>query len=261
MNLQRASRRAQRSAWRAMGRLRQAAHNQRIEYRQPDIDLPIRHLISPLRYDVLVRQEFIRLMIVEWTTYEADIEAFLELARQQDYYIWFREVATFHIGIENPGDREALDRAFRRRVHKTGRLVGEFARTGYRPVYPITIQETDTPHTTGTGKTLHKRFHLVDGCHRLALLHMIGVPALPPTHYRLIPREEAPVDNTTHLVRTLGLSPARYYRFLSMSYGSGVAHDDRASLLDDVATNQPHLLEELRSVLAVDERELGQTRT
>ena len=77
-------------------------------YRPGSEALVIDELISPLRYDVLVRSQLFELLAAERACFDRSPDAFVDLARQTDYHRWFTVVAVHAIGIA--GQPEAGDR-------------------------------------------------------------------------------------------------------------------------------------------------------
>ena len=91
-----------------------------------------------------------------------------------------------------------------------------------------------------------------DGCHRLALLLVVGVRALEPETYKVkICRKWSPLDYTHSLIRLLDLNPRDYLDFVASGY-SDRSFQTRRELRDWVATNTPERLGELDSVIAAD---------
>ena len=213
--------------------------------------LPIDELISPLRYDVVVREQYLHYVADHLDLYGADPEAFLAGSRRQPYHAWFRSVAIHRIRPGTTG-QDALDRAFRERVHKTVRLYLAITGFGFDDRYPVVIGDAGPVVTTDTGKVLSGRLYPTDGCHRLALLRFTGYRHLPPSFYRLQSTPGwRPPDNTHTLIDALGLTGPEYFSFLSAGY-AGEACRDRASLLEYVAARHPDRLGELHRVILID---------
>jgi hypothetical protein len=219
-----------------------------------DEPLDIDRLISPLRYDVLVRERYLRFLEVNRNLYDGDFDAYVELARGEPYYAWFCAVAIHRIrpGKDNRGAE--LEVAFRERLRKTTALADAITARGFDPQYPIIVRTAGPVAVTDTGKSVAGRLFPSDGCHRLALLRLAGHRQLPPALYRI--RSEAgwqPPDNTGTLITALGLTPAEYFEFLSLGYSSGL-HRDADALLADVPA--PADAAELRRIIAVDSSRL-----
>src|SRR5581483_7345300 len=214
-----------------------------------DHPLDIDRLISPLRYEVLVREEYFRFLGDHLDLYHDDLEAFTALAHREPYYAWFRTVAIHRIRPGAAGGAE-LEDAFRERLAKTTRLFLGFSERGFDPRYPIVLRTAGPVAETETGKSVRGRLFPSDGCHRLALLRLTGHRRLQPEWYRIrTERGWQPPDNTGTLITALGLSPAAYFEFLSLGYTAGV-HDNQDDLLDEVAL--PADADELRRIVAVD---------
>ncbi len=212
----------------------------------------IERLVCPLRYDVQVRLEFIRLLRDEWTRYDRDLNGFLEHPAAADYFVWFREVACARFHPEVYRREPAVRRRFRERVHATARLWRSLERDGYRLSRPIRLLSGETVELVN-GKALATRLFAGDGCHRMACLWLSGRSHLEPRHYEVeVRRRLEPLDNTAILIRALPLDGRAYLEFLSRFYCDGAALDSVDALLRDVAAHRPELLSELESVLAAD---------
>jgi len=218
--------------------------------RTGDEPLDVDRLISPLRYDVLVRAGYLWFLERHRELHDRDFDAYVALARRQPYYAWFRTVAIHRIRPGTPDGGEELEQAFRERLRKTTRLADGFAARGFDPDHPIILRSAGPVAVTDTGKSVAGRLFPSDGCHRLALLRLTGHRRVPPEWYRI--REERgwqPPDNTGTLITALGLTPAEYVEFLSLGYTS-TRHRDVDALLADAAT--PADAAELRRIIAVD---------
>jgi len=211
-----------------------------------DID----RLISPLRYDVLVRAGYFWFLERHRGLYDRDFDAYVETARRQPYYTWFRTVAIHHIRPGTPDGSREMEMAFRERLRRTTRLADAFEARGFDADHPIILRSAGPVALTDTGKSVAGRLFPSDGCHRLALLRLSGHRCVPPEWYRIRAGHGwQPPDNTGTLVGALGLSRAQYVEFLSLGYCS-TRHRDVAGLLADVA--DPAEATELRRILAVD---------
>ena len=79
----------------------------RLAYQPGREPIPIDHLVSPLRYDIVVRQRYLELVRERRSLAEEDFEAFMELSRRQPYFTWFTRVV---IPNRNPRNRpQVLD--------------------------------------------------------------------------------------------------------------------------------------------------------
>ena len=130
--------------------------------------LDIDRLISPLRYDVLVRERYLRFLEVNRGLYDRDFEAYVELARAEPYYAWFCAVAIHRIRPGKDSRGVELEAAFRERLRKTTALADAIASQGFDPQYPIIVRTAGPVAVTDTGKSVAGRLFPSDGCHRLA---------------------------------------------------------------------------------------------
>lgn len=220
--------------------------------------IEIERLVCPLRYDVWVRLEFIRLLRDEWALYERDLNGFLEHPAAAAYLVWFREVVCARFHPEVYRREAAVRRRFRERVRATARLWRSLERDGFRLSRPIQLLSGEAVEMVN-GKAVATRVFAGDGCHRMACLWLSGRSRLEPRHYELeVRRRLEPLDNTAILIRALPLDRRAYLGFLSRFYCDGAALDSVDALLRDVAARKPDLLPELESVLAADLGAVGQ---
>jgi hypothetical protein len=214
--------------------------------------VPIDDLLSPLRYDILVRERYFALLRERRALAADDFGAFIELSRQHPYYAWFTQVVIPEYRSEMVGDAERVDAAFERRVRGCIELHDAFESAGYDKRRPIILRTGRQIAPTLTGKRLARRMYAGDGCHRLACLRAAGVEVLEPGMYRLHVAEVlTPRDDTALLLRLMAINPREYFSFLSLSYADSEFHSEEA-LLEHVGSTDPGRLQELQQVIAVD---------
>jgi hypothetical protein len=224
----------------------------RLAYQPGREAIPIDQLVSPLRYDIVVREQYFAVLRDQRALAEEDFEAFMELSRQQPYFAWFTQIAIPSHRSELMGDEEGVDAAFERRVRGCIELHDSFESIGYDRRRPIILRTGHQIAPTSTGKRLAQRMYAGDGCHRLACLRAAGVDVLEPDMYRLhVAQVLTPRDDTALLLRVMAISPRDYFSFLSLSYADRELHTEEA-LLDHVRSTDPDRLPELQQVIAVD---------
>jgi hypothetical protein len=215
--------------------------------------LEIERLISPLRYDVLVRGQYFDFCEARLGALERDFAAHVAASRAHPYYVWFRAVACAIRMPELLADEAALERAFAARVRRSVELLQSFRARGFDASEPLLLASGRSIEPTDTGKRMAGPFFAGDGCHRLALLLRAGVRRLEPGWYRVRTfRRYAPRDSTARLVPALPLDRASYYAFLSLGYGSA-RHTTREALLGEVRAREPERAAELEQVITLDE--------
>ena len=222
-------------------------------YRPATEPLDLDSLISPLRYDIMVRADFFDYLSERLEDYEADFDRFAADATATTYYAWFAKVALARYRPRQARDPARVMVEFRERLHRSVRLLTSFTAGGFDLRHPISVRTAVPGALTGTGKLVPRKYYAGDGCHRLALLVRVGETSLAPSHYRVRRDPETMVvDNTQLLIRELGLTPEQYFRFLSRGYADRPYTDARA-LLNHVEERAPDRLGELRAVIAADE--------
>jgi hypothetical protein len=212
----------------------------------------IARLVCPLRYDLWVRIDFIRVLREEWSLYEADLTAFLDRPEAKAYYVWFKDVACARFQPQLSRDTRRLAPVFVERVHETARLWKSIQTNGYNPETPIRLR-AGHPVSPVNGKVINSTYYAGDGCHRMACLFVAGQTQLLPEQYEvLIQPNYCPLDNTTLLIKHLPLDRAGYLRFISDFYCEGRELDSPEAILSHVAASKPDLLAELETVFAFD---------
>ena len=250
MGLPRASRRA---AARLRQRLRSAWAGNPFRERRGVEPLDIHRLISPLRYDVLVRLQYFDFCEERLGPLERNFDAHVAASRAHPYFVWFRAVACAIRMPELLADEAALERAFAARVRRSVDLLQSFRARGFDPSEPLLLESGRRIDPTDTGKRMSGPLFTGDGCHRLALLLRAGVRRLEPDWYRVRTfRRFAPRDSTARLLPALPLDRESYFAFLSLGYASG-RHTSREALLDAVRAGAPGRAAELERVIALDE--------
>lgn len=177
-------------------------------------------LVSPLRYDILIRQRYFEFLEGHHQLYERDLPHLAELSRALPYYTWYATVVIPRYSPELRDRPDLIEQAFERRVAASAELYRSFERRGYDPAFPITLRTGREITPTETGKALARRIYAGDGCHRLALVRARGTTVLEPGTYVLKrDRRFTPLDNTSLLLRALSVDGASYREFLALSYG------------------------------------------
>jgi hypothetical protein len=212
----------------------------------------IGRLVCPLRYDLCVRIDFIRLLSEAWSLYETNLAEFLDRPESKAYYVWFKDVACARFRPQLSRDTRRLAPVFVERVHETARLWRSIQTDGYNPATPIRLR-AGHPVCPVNGKVINTAYFAGDGCHRMACLFVAGQTQLLPEQYEvLIQPNFLPLDNTTLLIRHLPLDRAGYLRFISGFYCDGRELDTPEAILSQVAASRPDLLAELETVFAFD---------
>lgn len=214
--------------------------------------VPIQRLASPLRYDLVVRRDFLALC-ADHADHggEAD-DRLTNLARSTSYWDWWTEVYCPRSAPELANDPVARGAGFVARVRASFELCRSFRERGFDASQPILLHGCERTLATDSGKQVEARLFAGDGCHRLALLWLAGQKALEPGQYRVRQqRAYAPLDNTFRLRETLREDPRAYLRFIASSY-SDFEFGDARDLADWVRANAPERTAELDSVLRAD---------
>jgi hypothetical protein len=215
--------------------------------------IDISELISPLRYDVLVRAQFFDFL---QSRPEGEPDDALMLAAQHEpYAVWFREVAMARFRPWVLRDPAVMADNFTERVLSARALLRSFHARGFDPSKPVTLRLTRWVTPSDTGAPMQRTVHVGDGGHRLAMLLQAG-RALEPSMYRLDPRPMPLIDNTAVLHRALGLTDEQYLAFVARAYTADPV-PDLAALRAVVAAQGPQAAAELEGVLTAHGRDLS----
>jgi O-antigen/teichoic acid export membrane protein len=218
-----------------------------LDQRPGTIDVILDELVSPLRYDVIVRQQFFAFLDANVDLLEEFNDLVIE-ARHEPYYIWFRDIVV--------GERtkllkgRSIDEAFADQIERVLAVRARF-NPADESWGELLLRELPAGTQTTTGKTVGPRFVPVDGCHRIALLRHHGRKILPAGTYRLVGDRQSARDNTAVLVPKLRLTEAEYLDYLAMGFDEDTP-DSFAALVAAVAADHPERSAELESVISID---------
>jgi hypothetical protein len=224
---------------------------------RPEQPIDIAQLISPLRYDVLVRAQFFDLVLEIGEDAYEDLDLVVERAQGTPYHVWWEQVAIPRFFPWISKDPAQLTASFRERVGDSVRLHRSFRARGYDPAHPIVLRGTKTATQSDTGLTIEGRLHVGDGGHRTALLLSAGQqldPAMCLVDWR--PRPFL-IDNTAILVPALGITRDDYVRYLAKGYGATPTNDLDALLADLREQDTSAGTSTAREVAAVAAKHLG----
>lgn len=214
----------------------------------------IRELATPLRYDVVIRRQFYGLLKKNEELLRNDENAFVELAKNTDYYLWFKEMWWQIVYPKWKATPQMVEQLFRERVRSSATLFFSIRKNGWNPKHPILLRSGSEILPTRSGIELRRDFYAGDGCHRLAILWEQGQEILPAEYYRVrIYKRYSPRDNT-HILRASGiLTERQYVQYLALYY-LGHTCRDRAELLAGIKRNNPERLHEVCQVLKTERR-------
>lgn len=214
--------------------------------------IKIYDLICPLRYDILVRAEFIRFLVENDYLSEGDIDNILTAPAAQRYQTWFREIAYRRRHPAHSHDENHFRERFRQRVRKVQALWKSIKTKGFDYSQPIRLKSGDVIKEIN-GKSFATRIYAGDGCHRIACLWIMGKDMLDPEEYEVATSKNyQPLDNTAVLLEKLSIPMADYLSFISRGYCEGKEINSADEILDYVEKFHPDRLEELKNVFRYD---------
>lgn len=237
-----------REAWRRIVRLREKVVTGAVIGDAVDIN----RIACPLRYDICIRIEFLRLLRDEWTLYEDDLSLFRKRPPAQAYFNWFRNVRCARYQPALMTDAARLEAGFIKRIHQTAQLWQSVKESGFDTSNPIRLW-TGRSIRSINGKKITTTLFAGDGCHRIACLYLLGWRYLEPVHYEVVIRPRfKPLDNTALLIDSKALEVSTYLRYISHFYCDGELFDSETAILQYVSDRKPEILPELESALAYD---------
>jgi len=214
--------------------------------------VPIRTLASPLRFDIEVRRDFLRICAEHLERGGECDEALTGLARESSYWLWWTDVYCPRNAPQLLADPAARGAAFGARVRASFELCRSLRDRGFDSRQPIVLKAADSVLPTDTGKIVTAPFFAGDGCHRIGLLWLSGQSELAPGQYVVKRyRELSPLDNTFPLRAAFGADPRAYLRFIGSGYGVFEPMSG-AELIARLRVSAPEREAEVRSVLRAD---------
>ncbi|MGH2838033.1 MAG: hypothetical protein ACRDJY_06765 [Thermoleophilaceae bacterium] len=181
-------------------------------------------VVSPLRYDVMIRVRHFALHAERRELFRSDFDAYERLVRSEPYFVWFEKarVPTWWPWLLD--DPEGFERAWRERLRLSAALFDSFEASGFDTAHPIELHAGRRVQETPTGKRTARALYSGDGNHRLALLLAAGHEQLHPAQYRVKRyRSLVPTDSTGFLLRETGAGWSEYRPFLELGYPSATA--------------------------------------
>jgi hypothetical protein len=211
-------------------------------------ELDITELVSPLRYDIVIREEFLSLYLSNQDLYHSDFDCFFEFAIQHPYFVCFQKMEP-----QLMGDEMALRAGFMDGIKRFIGLYEDITRRGFDTTTPIVPKTGQRILPTKQGKRVSGKFFMGNGCHRLACLKVLGYRKLPVDYIRVqCYRTLAPRDGTVELVHSVPIDPEKYFAFLSSRYSAPHCFERGEELIEYLEGEKPHLLDEVLSVIRGD---------
>lgn len=240
-------------AWLHFQRLRARALLGRRGYRirRGRTRVPIASLASPLRYDIVVRRDFLAELQRRLDEPHARLSAW---ARETPYWVWFRRVRWERASARYRSRHAGVEAAFADRVARAVALCRSFATRGFDPRWPIELKSADRMLPTEEGKRAELPLVAGSGCHRIALLWLAGQRELEPDQYVVRHYTQlAPLDNTRLLRELFVDRPSEYVRYVASAYlPAGAAVSGAGELAEWVATHAPERAGNLAALLRAD---------
>lgn len=209
-------------------------------------------LVCPLRYDILVRANFIALLAENDALSASDLGNLLEYPAVRAYQTWLKEVEVRRFFPEIYHDENRIRERFYERVQNVQKLWKSMCSRGFDYSHPIKLKSGKLVREVN-GKTVGASIFAGDGCHRIACLLVMGKSVLEPNEYEVtLSAELQPIDNTKILLEKLPISMSDYLSFISCGYCGGRPIVNADEILAYVEEHSPHRLAELKIILQHD---------
>ncbi len=165
----------------------------------PD-EIPIRSLVFPLRYDVLIRRSYFDFYSENRGLYRADFPQYLEKACDHQYFEWFTRVLMVRFEAASIGNRDKTLDLYANRLHAAADLHDSIVAGGFDLAHPIIPYTGLEILPAESGVVTGEKYYVGDGVHRLACLMSLGYKSLPRKFLRIkCFRKLTPLDNTSLL--------------------------------------------------------------
>lgn len=240
--------------------LRAAARGNPYRLESPVAPVRIGEIVSPLRYDVMIRVRHFELHAQRRNLFASDFDAYEQLVRKEPYFVWFKRARVpswWPWLLEDPA---AFERAWRERLRLSAALYESFAVHGFDPVSPIELHAGYRVRETPTGKRVTRGLFAGDGNHRLALLIAAGHDDLRPSQCRVKRYLSlVPTDSTGFLLRETGAGWSEYRSFIELGYPG--ARLSMSGGLPRVDAADPAVRAEVRALVELDAPHLSAVGT
>jgi hypothetical protein len=224
--------------------LRALADGNPFRIERPTEPVRIGELVSPFRYDVLVRARHFSFHADHRELFATDFDAYARRAAEEPYYVWFTQASWFADRLQGPDQTEA---AWRERLRASAALYDSFAERGFDEGYPIEVWAGRDVAPAPSGKRSSRRLFAGDGNHRMALLLASGQTELAPSQYRVRRyRALVPADTTGFLLGATGAGWPEYRSFIELGYPTARVTPD------GVACPDARVRAEVEAVVAID---------
>jgi hypothetical protein len=182
---------------------------------RPTEPAPIGPLVSPFRYDILLRARHFDFHAQHRELFASDFHAYERRARTLPYFVWFTRASWFAARL----DGEQLEAAWHARLRDSAALFESFGQRGFDTAHPVVLHAGRRVLPAPTGKRAQRDLYAGDGNHRVALLIAAGQLELLPAQYRVKRyRSLVPADTTGFLFGVTGGSWTEYVSFIALGY-------------------------------------------
>lgn len=137
-------------------------------------DIPLNTIINPLRYDIIIRENFIKFYLKDKDIYKKDFELFVDKALDELFYDYFK-IKTSVYRPKLLKDKELLAETYIKYIKNFINLFEDIKNNGFDNDFPITLHRN----------IFSKKLYMGNGCSRIACLKFLG--------YRYLRKEQGKV--------------------------------------------------------------------
>ena len=201
-------------------------------------------MIVPLRYDILIRKNFLEFYTENKRLFIENFDSFFEKAKLHQYYDFIKLIKIARNKPEILDNESLLMDRYKKYVLDFINLYESISKNGFNKKYPIGLKTT-------ADKSM--KYYIGDGCHRLTCLMSMGYDRLPSDFVKIKKiRNYSPRNNTKILFENNQINREEYFLFLSKLYADGEEINNCDELVIHVQNNNTNSLENLISIIERD---------
>lgn len=168
-------------------------------------DIPLSSIIIPMRYDIIIRENFISFYLKNKDMCRKDFDMFVKKSFNELFYDYFK----IRIAVYRPKllkDKDFLNEEYKKYVRNFISLFENIKNKGFDANFPVTLHRS----------IFSSKLYMGDGCHRIACLKFLGYKFLPKEYGKIIISIfHKPKNNTLLLLKMSLISKKTYNNFIN----------------------------------------------
>lgn len=170
-------------------------------------DILLSSIIVPLRYDIIIREDFISFYLKNKEIYINNFDLFVKKSLNELFYDYFK----IRLAVYRPKllkDRNMVVKEYKKYVKNFINLFEDIKNKGFDASFPVTLHRS----------IFSNKLYIGDGCHRIACLKFLGYKYLPKEHGKAVVSVfYRPRNNTRMLLDMNLISKVTYKKFTSQN--------------------------------------------